>query len=91
MKEIYNFTQDDLTTEDVLVLDCHREIYVWIGCHSNVGSKQQALNLGLVKFSLPLFNIIFPILKIIILVAYINDAQIKYVFSKPASISFQAL
>ncbi|KAB1210699.1 Villin-1, partial [Morella rubra] len=47
VKEIYNFTQDDLTTEDVLVLDCHREIYVWIGCHSNVRSKHQALNLGL--------------------------------------------
>ncbi len=52
VKEIYNFTQDDLTTEDVLVLDCHTEIYVWIGCHSNVRSKQQALTLALVKFSL---------------------------------------
>ncbi|KAK4606121.1 hypothetical protein RGQ29_000401 [Quercus rubra] len=47
VKEIYNFSQDDLTTEDVLVLDCHREIYVWIGCHSSVGSKQEALTLGL--------------------------------------------
>lgn len=46
VKEIFNFTQDDLTTEDVLVLDCHREIYVWVGCHSNVRSKQQALTLG---------------------------------------------
>ncbi|XP_038981057.1 villin-1 isoform X3 [Phoenix dactylifera] len=45
-KEIFNFTQDDLTTEDVLVLDCHDEIYVWIGLHSNVTSKEQALNLG---------------------------------------------
>ncbi|KAM1697997.1 hypothetical protein ACFX14_029174 [Malus domestica] len=47
VKEIYNFTQDDLTTEDVLLLDCHDEIYVWIGCHSNISSKQQALTLGL--------------------------------------------
>lgn len=46
MKEIYSFTQDDLTTEDVLVLDCYREIYVWIGCHSNLKSKQEALNIG---------------------------------------------
>lgn len=50
VKEIYNFTQDDLTTEDVLVLDCHDEIYVWIGCHSNISSKKQALTLGLVSF-----------------------------------------
>ncbi|KAJ9146791.1 hypothetical protein P3X46_029018 [Hevea brasiliensis] len=47
VKEIYNFTQDDLTTEDVLILNCHKEIYVWIGCHANVKSKQQALTLGL--------------------------------------------
>uniref|UniRef100_A0A5B7BTK7 Putative villin-1 isoform X1 n=1 Tax=Davidia involucrata TaxID=16924 RepID=A0A5B7BTK7_DAVIN len=47
VKEIFNFSQDDLTTEDVLVLNCHREIYVWIGRHSHVESKQQALTLGL--------------------------------------------
>uniref|UniRef100_A0A803PVE4 HP domain-containing protein n=1 Tax=Cannabis sativa TaxID=3483 RepID=A0A803PVE4_CANSA len=45
-KEIFNFTQDDLTTEDVLALDCHNELYIWIGCHSKVKSKQQALMLG---------------------------------------------
>lgn len=49
MQEIYNFTQDDLNTEDVLVLDCHIEIYVWIGSLSNIKSKQQALTLGLVS------------------------------------------
>ncbi|XP_021278975.1 villin-1 isoform X1 [Herrania umbratica] len=47
VKEIYSFTQDDLTTEDVLVLDCHKEIYVWVGRHSTIKSKQVALNLGL--------------------------------------------
>ncbi|GLT52033.1 hypothetical protein SLA2020_253960 [Shorea laevis] len=45
-KEIYNFTQDDLTTEDVLILDCYEEIYVWIGRNSNVRSKQLALSIG---------------------------------------------
>lgn len=48
VKEIYNFLQDDLTTEDVLLLDCQTEVYVWIGLHSNIKSKQQALTLGLV-------------------------------------------
>ncbi|XVF19874.1 hypothetical protein REPUB_Repub11eG0148600 [Reevesia pubescens] len=47
VKEIYSFTQDDLTTEDVLLLDCQKEIYVWIGCHSTIKSKQVALNLSL--------------------------------------------
>ncbi|XP_038901594.1 villin-1 isoform X1 [Benincasa hispida] len=46
VKEIYNFTQDDLTTEDVLILNCHNEIYVWLGCHANVGGKEQALDLA---------------------------------------------
>ncbi|MED6197722.1 actin filament capping, partial [Stylosanthes scabra] len=47
VKEIYNYTQDDLVTEDVLLLDCQKEIYVWIGLHSSVKSKQEALSFGL--------------------------------------------
>ncbi|KAJ6309960.1 hypothetical protein OIU76_014827 [Salix suchowensis] len=47
VKEIYNFAQDDLTTEDVLILNCHEEIHVWIGSHSNIKSKQQAILLGM--------------------------------------------
>ncbi|KAL3530874.1 hypothetical protein ACH5RR_010196 [Cinchona calisaya] len=46
-KEIFNFSQDDLTTEDVLILDCHSEVYVWVGRQSSVNSKHEALNLGL--------------------------------------------
>ncbi|XP_068638444.1 villin-1 [Aristolochia californica] len=46
VKEIFDFTQDDLTTEEVLVLDCFREIYVWIGLHAGNISKQEALTFG---------------------------------------------
>lgn len=52
MKEIFNYTQDDLTTEEVLVLDCYNEIYVWVGQHASISSKQQALTLGKVCSSL---------------------------------------
>lgn len=45
-KEIFNFTQDDLTTEDVLLLDCHSEIYVWVGQHASLASPEKALTLG---------------------------------------------
>ncbi|XP_078178106.1 villin-1-like isoform X2 [Carex rostrata] len=45
-KEIYNFTQDDLTTEDALILDSHNEIFIWVGLLSNFKSKDQALLLG---------------------------------------------
>ncbi|KAL2898696.1 Villin-1 [Bienertia sinuspersici] len=47
VKEIFSFTQDDLTTEDVFILDCYNEIYVWIGSQSIVQSKLEALQCGL--------------------------------------------
>ncbi|KAL8153349.1 hypothetical protein V2J09_011109 [Rumex salicifolius] len=31
VEEIYNFTQDDLLTEDTLILDTHAEVFVWVG------------------------------------------------------------
>ncbi|XP_059306347.1 villin-1-like [Lycium ferocissimum] len=46
VKEIYNFSQDDLTTEDVLILNCHHEICVWIGRNSHI-DKKRALDFGL--------------------------------------------
>lgn len=49
VKEIFSFTQDDLTTEDIFILDCYTDIYVWIGSQSNVKSKQQALLCGQVN------------------------------------------
>ncbi|XP_076946933.1 villin-1-like [Bidens hawaiensis] len=46
VKEIFSYTQDDLTTEDVLILDCYTEIFVWVGHNSVVKSMQQALSIG---------------------------------------------
>lgn len=46
VREIFNFTQDDLMTEDMMILDCHSEIYVWVGQQVDSKSKQQALNIG---------------------------------------------
>ncbi|KAK3140694.1 hypothetical protein QOZ80_5AG0404440 [Eleusine coracana subsp. coracana] len=46
VKEVFSFCQDDLVTEEILLLDCKEEIYVWFGLHSNVTSKEQALNIG---------------------------------------------
>ncbi|MFS8007892.1 putative villin/Gelsolin, ADF-H/Gelsolin-like domain superfamily [Helianthus anomalus] len=47
VKEIFSYTRDELTTEDVLILDCHAEIYVWVSHNSVVKLKQQALSIGL--------------------------------------------
>ncbi|KAH9653843.1 Villin-4 [Citrus sinensis] len=45
-KEIYNFTQDDLMTEDIFILDCHSEIFVWVGQQVDSKSKMHALTIG---------------------------------------------
>ncbi|ERN07385.1 villin-4 isoform X2 [Amborella trichopoda] len=46
LTEIFNFSQDDLMTEDIFVLDCHSEIFVWIGQQVDSKSKMQALTIG---------------------------------------------
>nr|CAB3460266.1 unnamed protein product [Digitaria exilis] len=46
VKEVFSFCQEDLTTEQTLLLDCCDEIYIWVGLHSDVTSKEQALNVG---------------------------------------------
>ncbi|KAF3551997.1 hypothetical protein DY000_02001200 [Brassica cretica] len=44
--EIFNFTQDDLMTEDIFILDCHTEIYVWVGQQVDPKKKPQVLAIG---------------------------------------------
>lgn len=44
--EIYNFSQDDLMTEDEFILDCHSDIFVWIGQQVASEIRNQALSIG---------------------------------------------
>ncbi|XP_074591804.1 villin-5-like isoform X1 [Curcuma longa] len=44
--EIFNFNQDDLLTEDVYILDCHSNIFVWIGKHVDSKIRSRALQIG---------------------------------------------
>lgn len=46
MEEIYNFSQDDLLTEDILILDTHAEVFVWVGQSVDSKEKQSALDVG---------------------------------------------
>ncbi|KAI3830341.1 hypothetical protein MKW92_030870 [Papaver armeniacum] len=46
VSEIYNFSQDDLMTEDIFILDCHSDIFVWIGQQVESKSKTQALTIA---------------------------------------------
>ncbi|PWA69895.1 villin/Gelsolin, ADF-H/Gelsolin-like domain protein [Artemisia annua] len=44
--EIHNFNQDDLMTEDVYILDCHTDIFLWVGQEVPSKTKTQALAIG---------------------------------------------
>ncbi|KAF7838016.1 villin-4 [Senna tora] len=44
--EIFNFSQDDLMTEDIFILDCHSDIFVWVGQQVDPKSRMQALTIG---------------------------------------------
>ncbi|KAK9697533.1 hypothetical protein RND81_08G043900 [Saponaria officinalis] len=44
--EIYNFTQDDLMTEDIFILDCHSDVFVWVGQQVDSKNKLHALTIG---------------------------------------------
>ncbi|CAN4089904.1 unnamed protein product [Withania somnifera] len=46
VEEIYNFAQDDLLTEDVLLLDTHAEVFVWVGQSADTKEKQSAFEIG---------------------------------------------
>ncbi|KAH9305777.1 hypothetical protein KI387_010181, partial [Taxus chinensis] len=44
--EIFNFSQDDLLTEDIMVLDTHGEVFIWIGQHVDAKLKHQGFEIG---------------------------------------------
>ncbi|KAG6520950.1 hypothetical protein ZIOFF_018015 [Zingiber officinale] len=44
--EVFNYSQDDLLTEDMLILDTHAEVFVWIGHSVDHIEKQNALDIG---------------------------------------------
>ncbi|PSS21406.1 Villin-4 like [Actinidia chinensis var. chinensis] len=44
--EIYNFNQDDLMTEDIYILDCHSDVFVWVGQQIDSKTRMNALTIG---------------------------------------------
>ncbi|KAJ4791689.1 hypothetical protein LUZ62_042935 [Rhynchospora pubera] len=44
--EVFNFCQDDLLTEDMLIFDTHAEVFVWIGQSVDPKEKQKAFDVG---------------------------------------------
>ena len=44
--EVHNFTQEDLLTEDVMILDCHNAIYEWVGQHTSTENRELTLDIA---------------------------------------------
>jgi hypothetical protein len=42
VEEVFNFNQDDLDQNDIFILDCFNEVYVWVGDKSNATEKKMA-------------------------------------------------
>lgn len=49
MNEVYKFCQDDLQTDDVMMLDAGDGVYVWEGRHRDDKEIKMALETALVR------------------------------------------
>lgn len=76
VKEIFSFTQDDLTTEDVFILDCYTEIYVWLGSQSNVQPNLQTIQFGLVIILICIPVLLFFFLTVHVVFILIYEASL---------------
>lgn len=45
-RERFNFTQDDMMTEDIYILDCHSCVFIWVGQHVDTNIREHALSIG---------------------------------------------
>ncbi|KAG0601882.1 hypothetical protein M758_11G145100 [Ceratodon purpureus] len=46
MIEVHNFMQEDLLSEDIMILDCHNAIYEWVGQHASRDNKELSLDIA---------------------------------------------
>jgi hypothetical protein len=44
--EIFNFSQDDMLTEDMMILDTHGEVFIWVGQCVESKEKLKAFDIG---------------------------------------------
>lgn len=49
MEEVFNFSQEDVEEDDVMLLDTHDSIFIWVGREANVTEKKEAMQTAIVS------------------------------------------
>eukprot|EP00249_Psilotum_nudum_P017143 c26180_g2_i1 orf=638-3619(+) len=44
--ELFNYSQDDLLSDEIMILDCFTDIFVWVGKHAKSEYIQNAFDIG---------------------------------------------
>ena len=57
VEEIFNFTQEDMEDDDVMLLDTYDSIFLWVGQKANSKEKQEAMKTAVVSDNF--FNVMF--------------------------------
>ena len=50
LKEIFNFTQEDFMSDEIMIVDCYTDIFVWVGQATSPQLKLRSFDLGQVIF-----------------------------------------
>lgn len=49
VEEIFNFAQEDVEEDDIMLMDTHDTIYLWVGKDANATEKKEAMTTALVR------------------------------------------
>lgn len=56
--EVWDFVQEDLIVDDVMILDSGAELYVWIGKGANEDEVKKSMDLAKVSPSIFVFSLV---------------------------------
>ena len=69
-------------TEDIFILDCHTEVYVWVGQQVDPKKKPQVLDIGEVfKIHSTRYRLTLLVLQIFFLIVFLNRNSLSTISS----------
>ena len=54
--EVFGFSQDDLFSDEVMILDCYSDIFVWVGQNVSANLRGKVTELGQVIFLMLIYK-----------------------------------